>query len=169
VIDATDAKGGATSTAISGDGWTGVRVQGTRDAVVVWPNAPNGELAYRAPRAKAVTHVVLDAPARDGKATVAAKPDGDACAVTVAAGGTLSARPVIVTLDEACAVTSDPEEPSAVSSEGHPAPMRLKSRVRRGGGCCRAETTPGSPIAMTLVVLAVLWRRRQRPASRPPR
>lgn len=162
VIDATGAKGGATNARISGDGWTGMRIQGTRDAVVVWPKKPNSALAYRAPRGKAVTHVVLDAPATDGKATVTAVPEGDACAVTIAAGGTLSARPVIVTLDEACAVTADPEEPSGVSAEGKPAPVH-KPRIRRGG-CCRLQTTPGSPIAMSLVVLTVLWRRRRRAA-----
>jgi len=121
--------------------------------------ARDGALAYRAPKGKAVTHVVLDAPATDGKATVTAVPEGDACAVTIAAGGTLSARPVIVMLDEACAVTADPEEPSGVSAEGKPAPVH-KPRIRRGG-CCRLQTTPGSPVAMSLVVLTVLWRRRR--------
>jgi hypothetical protein len=165
VIDATGASGGATSTQVSGDGWAGVRVQGTRDAIVVWPDPPGRAFAYRAPRGKAITHVVLDAPEIDGKATVTGRPDGDACAVTVAAGGTLPARPVIVTLDDACAATADPEEPSGVSNEGKPAPMPAKPKPRpRHGGCCRAQTTPGSPLAMSLVVLAVLWRRRQRTA-----
>jgi len=139
-----------------------VRIQGTRDAVVVWPNQPNRGLTYRAPKGKAVTHVVLDAPATDGKASVTAAPDGDACAVTVAAGGTLSATPVIVTLDEACTVTADPEEPNGVSAEGKPTVLRSKRTTRRGG-CCRAQTTPDASLPMSALVLALLRRRR------PPR
>jgi hypothetical protein len=160
VIDATAANGAAANSRISGDGWTGVRIQGTRDAVVVWPNQPGAKLGYRAPKAKAVTHVVLDAPAAGGKASVTATPDGDGCAVTVAAGGTFSAKPVIVTLDDACAVTADLEEPNGVSAEGKPAPVQSKGRVRRGG-CCGAQSTPGSPLAMSIVVFALLWRRRR--------
>jgi uncharacterized protein (TIGR03382 family) len=161
VIDATAAGGSASSSPIAGAGWTGVRITGTRDAVVVWPTTPGGAMTYQAPRGKAVTHVVLDAPEAGGTASVTAKLDGAGCAVTVAPGGALSARPVIVTLDEACAVAPDLEEPSGVSAEGKPAPLRGKSRLRRGG-CCGAQSTPGSPLAMSLVVLALLWRRRRR-------
>jgi hypothetical protein len=161
VIDATDAKGGATNAPIAGDGWAGVRVQGTRDAVVVWPTTAGGDLVYRAPKGKAVTHVVLDAPERDGKASVIAKAAGDDCAVTIAAGGTQPARPVIVTLDAACAVAADPEEPGSVSAAGKPAPIpRNKPGVRRGG-CCGAQTTPGSPVVMSLAVIGLLLRRRR--------
>jgi MYXO-CTERM domain-containing protein len=165
VIDATGATGGATHSALSGDGWTGVRVQGTRDAAVVWPNEPGGALAVRAPKGqpgKRATLVVLDAPASDGKATVSAKPDGDACAVTIAAGGTIPAKPVIVTLDAACAVAADPEQPNGVSAESKPVAPRRTPSPRRGG-CCGAQNAPGSPLAMSLVVLVVLWRRRRRP------
>jgi MYXO-CTERM domain-containing protein len=166
VIDATGATGGVKHGALSGDGWTGVRIQGTRDAAVVWPNKPDGELAVRAPKGqpgKPLTLVVLDAPARDGKATVSAKPDGEACAVTIAAGGSVPAKPVIVTLDAACAVAADPEQPNGVSAEGKPvAPHRTPGP--RHGGCCGAQNAPGSPLAMSLVVLVVLWRRRRRPA-----
>jgi len=163
VIDATAATGSARHAPLSGDGWTGVRIEGTRDAVVVWPNKPNTGFAYRAPKAKPgapITHVVLDAPATGGKATVSAKPDGDACAVTVAAGGTLAATPVIVTLDDACSVTVDPEAPSGVSAEGKPAPLRSKPSPRRSG-CCGAQSTPGSPIAMSVAVLGLMRRRRR--------
>jgi uncharacterized protein (TIGR03382 family) len=160
VIDATGRDGNAASKPISGDGWAGLQLQGTRDAVVVWPTTPGARLAYRAPRARAVTHVVLDAPAADGNATLTAKPDGDACAVTVAAGGALAATPVIATLDDACAVTADPQEPSGMSAERKPAPVPARSRARRSG-CCGAQSTPGSPIAMTVVVLALLLRRRR--------
>ena len=114
VIDATGAKGGARHAPISGAGWAGVRTESPREAVVVWPTQPGKPLAYRAPRGKVVTHVVLDAPASGGKATLSAKPDGDACAVTVAPGGPLPATPVIVTLDATCTVAADPEEPSGV-------------------------------------------------------
>lgn len=161
VIEATGAGGTATSKPLSGDGWAGTHIQGTRDAVVIWPTAPGGKLAYRAPRAPSVTHVLLDAPALGGKASIAAKPDGDGCAVLVTGGGTFSATPAIVTLDDACAVTADPDEPSGVSAERKPAPVPARSRARRSG-CCGAQTTPGSPIAMTVVVLALLLRRRRR-------
>lgn len=161
VIDATAVGASAQSSPIAGAGWTGVRITGTRDAVVVWPTTPGAALTYQAPRGKAVTHVVLDAPAAGGSASVTAKLDGAGCAVSVAAGGVLSAQPVIVTLDEACAVAPDLEEPSGVSAEGKPAAVRGKSRLRRGG-CCGAQSTPGSPLAMSLVVLALLcWRRRR--------
>ncbi|HEU4734007.1 MAG TPA: hypothetical protein VFT22_39215, partial [Kofleriaceae bacterium] len=72
VLEATGTAGAATSARISGDGWTGVRVQGTREAVVVWPSAPGEGLRYRAPKGKAVTHVVLDAPQAGGKASLSA-------------------------------------------------------------------------------------------------
>jgi uncharacterized protein (TIGR03382 family) len=165
VIDATDAGGAVKHTPLSGDGWTGVRVQGTRDAAVVWPNKSEDRLAVRAPKGqpgKPASLVVLGAPATDGKATVSAKPDGDGCAVTIAAGGPIASRPLIVTLDDACAVTADPEEPRGVTAEGKPAaPVRTKPSPRHGG-CCGAQSAPGSPLAMSFVVLAVLWRRRKR-------
>jgi len=164
VIEATGTKTTATSTKISGDGWTGVRVQGTRDAVVVWPNKPNSKFAYRGPRGKLVTHVVLDAPETGGKTSVSAIPDGDECVVTVAPGDALPATPVIVTLDNGCTVTADPEEPNGVSAEGKPAPVPSKPSARRSG-CCGAQSTPGSPIAMSVVVLALLWRRRSRASA----
>ena len=166
VIDATGATGSARHAAISGDGWTGVQLSGPRDAVVVWPVKPNQAFSYRAAKAKPgapVTHVVLDAPDTAGKASLLAKPEGDGCAVTVAAGGALSARPLIVTLDDACTVTADPEAPSGVSAEGKPAPLRARPSGRRGGGgCCAAQSTPGSPLAMSLAVLGLLRFRRRR-------
>jgi hypothetical protein len=164
VIEATAAQSAARHTAISGDGWTGVRIQGTRDAVVVWPSQPGSGLVYRAPRAAAVTHVVLDAPAVAGKASVSARPDGDACVVTVAAGGTISAAPVLVTLDDGCAVAADPEEVRGASTGPKPAPVRSQPNVRRSG-CCSAQTTPGAPLALALMVSAVLWRRKRRAAA----
>ena len=163
VIDATAAGTAARHAPISGDGWTGVRLASPRDAVVVWPTKPTTTFTYRAPKAAPgapITHVVIDAPAAGGKASVTARPDGDACVVTVAPGGALSSSPVIVTLDEACAVTADPEAPSGVSAEGKPAPIRVKPSARRGAGCCAAEGTPGSPLAMSAAVAMLLLRRR---------
>jgi len=167
VIDATAAAGGAKNARISGEGWTGVRIEGTRDAVVVWPNTPGGALTYRAPRGKAVTHVVLDAPVSVGRASVSAKPDGDACAVTVVPGGPLSGWPVIVTLDDACAVAADPVQPSGISAEAKPAPVPAhgKAGVRRGG-CCSAQADPGSAIVLGTGLLALITRRRRAPSSR---
>jgi hypothetical protein len=165
VIDATATGTSARHARLSGDGWAGLHLEGPRDAVIVWPLKPGAPLTYRAPRARPgapITHVVLDGPATDGKATVTAKPAGDACAVTVAAGGAsaIRATPVIVTLDDACTVTADPEAPSGVSAEGKPAPIRGKSNSRRGG-CCGAQAAPGSPIAMSAVMVGLLRRRRR--------
>ena len=148
----------AQTTKLGGKDWTGVRVAGVRDAVVVWPNAPRAAVTYRAPRGAAVTHVVLDAPER---AAIAASVDGDGCTVSVKAGGD-TAPPVIVTLDETCKVTVDPAADGASSAAGaKPRPIRKQAAVRRSG-CCAAQTTPGSPIAMTIVVALVVLRRRRR-------
>jgi uncharacterized protein (TIGR03382 family) len=156
VITATDTKAAASATALSGEGYAGVRITGPREAVVVWPTK-KGELAYRAAPG---THVVLDAPATDGAATITAKREGDACAVTIAPGGSTPARPAIFALDPQCAVTVDPASASATSAAGtKPTPMRNKSAR---SGCCGAQTTPGSPLAMTLVVLAIVLRGRRR-------
>jgi hypothetical protein len=163
VIEATDAKGGARHSDISGPDWTGVRIGGTRDAVVVWPNKPGRELAYRAPRGKAVTHVVLDAPAASGKATVSARPDGDSCAVTVAPGGTVPAQPIVVTLNDACAVTADLEEPNGVAPS-RPAPHHARSSLRLGGYIMahRKRAAAGAAAAaMGAFALMMFWRRKK--------
>ena len=155
--------GGATpaaSTPLTGAGYAGLRFTGPRDAVVVWPTQP-GPLTYRAPRARAVTHVVLDAPEVAGTATLTARADGDSCAVSITPGGVVSARPVVVTLDDACAVAADLEEPSGVSAERKPPAQLRKSQPRRAG-CCGAQTTPSAPVGLSLVVLALVLRRRRR-------
>jgi hypothetical protein len=163
VIAATGAKGGASHAPISGDGWTGVRIQGTRDAVVVWPNRPGEGFAYRAPKGKAVTHVVLDGPASGGRAAVSARPEGDACAVTVAAGGTVPAQPLIVRLDETCGATVDAEESNGVSAEGKRKPAHVKQGVGAGGGCCGGHgLRSGAPVALGFVVAVMLVRRLRR-------
>jgi len=161
VIEATDARAGARHGDISGPGWTGVRIGGTRDAVVVWPKPAGRGFTYRAARGKAVTHVVLDAPARDGKATVSARPDGGDCSVTVAAGGDVPALPIIVTLNDACAVAVDREEPNGVSLT-KPAPRvhHGSLRVRDLFGKKRLMAAAG---AVGLVVLVAAWRRKKTP------
>jgi hypothetical protein len=164
VIEATDAKGSARHTDISGRDWTGVRIGGTRDAVVVWPNKPGREFAYRAPRGKAVTHVVLDAPATDGKATVSARPDGDGCAVTVAPGGTVRALPIVVTLNDACAVTADPEDPNGVTLSRLAPPHHTRSSLRLGGYIMahRKRAAAGAAAAaMGAVAMMMFWRRKK--------
>ena len=164
VVDATDPKTPGASSPITGDGWTGVHVTSPREAVVVWPAKPSrGDFTYRAPKRKAVTHVVLDGPGRDGTANVAAHAEGDMCVVTVAAGGTFSSQPTIVVIDDACAVVADPEAPSATSAVGtRPSPVRGNSGGTRRSGCCGAQSAPDSPIAMVGVVCVVLLRRRRR-------
>ena len=127
-------------------GDTAVRIAGPRDAIVAWGNG-----GYHAPKGKAVTHVALDGGA------IAAKADGDGCAVTVQGSGE---RPAIAVVDEACAVTPDPAAPSAATAiQGKPAAM--PNAGKRRGGCCAAEASPGASAGMTLVVLPVLLRRRR--------
>ena len=122
-----------------------------------------GPLAYRGAPG---THVILDAPTLGGLATITAQPDGAACKVTVTAGGSVLAMPLVATLSPACAITIDPATAAAGSAIGTRPP-----RTPRGGapeprssraGCCGAQTTPGSPIAMALVVLAIVLRRSRR-------
>lgn len=168
VLDATATGGSGEHAAISGDGWAGVRVRRPREAVVVWPTKRGGELHYKAARAKQVSHVVLEAPEQDGKATVTAKLEGEACAVTVTAGGAVAALPLVITLDDACAVSADAELASGVSDAGKPAALPRPARRRGGGGCCGAQRSPGSPIAMSFVVLVLLRRRRRGQALLPP-
>jgi len=109
--------------------------------------------------------VILDAPELGGFATISARRDGDACSVKVTPGGATRVQPLIAILDESCAITADPATTNADSAIG-----TKPSRAPRGGapeprssraGCCGAQTTPGSPIAMSLVVLAIVLRRRK--------
>lgn len=160
VLEATAKAGNAAHKAIDGDGWQGVHIQGTHPAVVVWPKEASKALTYRAPRAAGMTHVVLDAPALAGKATVVAKADGDACAVTVTPGGVTAAAPVLVTLDDKCAIAADPEELQG-SGERRPVPVRSRTNVRRGG-CCDVGGAPSGSLALAALVLGVVLRRRRR-------
>ncbi|HET9621081.1 MAG TPA: hypothetical protein VFP84_06935, partial [Kofleriaceae bacterium] len=137
---------------------------GGRDAVIVWPTKPGAGLTYKAPKGAGVSHIVLDAPASDGKASVTAKPDGDACAVTVAAGGRLAAAPLIVTLDAACAIAADPEETRGAGGERKPIPARRKADVRRGG-CCETGGAAGGPMVLGVIAMLIVMRRRRAPAT----
>lgn len=162
VITALDARGtSAPSTPLSGPTWRGVQITSPRPAAVVWPTRPAPTLAYRAPPG---THVILDGPAAAGAATITARRDGDACAVEVRAGGTVPARPAIVVLDEKCAISADPVSETAASAAGTSARAVPTSGQRRTG-CCGAQATPGSPIAMALLVGALVLRRRRRRSS----
>ena len=141
---------------LAGEGFSGVTITGPRDATVVWPTKPGAAFSYTAPKG---THVILDGPA---STAITAKPAGDKCAVDVAAAGSLTARPAVVTLDASCAVTPDPAAASAATAAGtRPAPPSAGARSPRSG-CCGAQSTPGSPIAMTLIVLAIVLRQRYR-------
>ena len=160
VISAT---GGAPAraTSIGGEGWSGVRIGGVRDAVVVWPRKPGAPLAYRAPRGKLV-HVILDAAETGGKSTVTAAAEGDECAVRVAAGGELPSRPAIVMLDEACAIAGDPPAASAAPAGTKPPPVAHTADRARRSGCCGAQPGPETPLAAAAVA-GLLLRRRRRP------
>jgi hypothetical protein len=167
-VHAVSVTGGAkpATTKLGEKTWAGVRVAGVRDAVVVWPIEPRSAFTYRAPKGAAVTHVVLDAPETSGKTSLVATADADACVVNVKAGGDLEARPAIVVLDANCQVAADPQAASAASGLGtKPAPVRAKEATRRSG-CCAAQTTPGAPIVMTLVVLAAILRPRSKTTTR---
>ncbi|HWO24770.1 MAG TPA: hypothetical protein VNO30_38780 [Kofleriaceae bacterium] len=164
-VHAISATGGAApSTAlIGGESWSGVRLGGVRDAVVVWPKKPHDALEYRAPRGRLI-HVLLDAPETDdGKATIAARADGADCVVKVTAGGEVFARPAVVQLDEACAVTVDPEVERALPSGTRPGPRPQPTSPTSKRGCCGAQTSPEAPLATAVLVGVLLLRRRRRP------
>lgn len=156
----------AAPTKLDGEGWSAVRITAPREAVVAWPTKPGAPLAYRVAKGAAVTHVILDAPEIDGKSTIAAKLEGNDCAVTVSAGGAQSARPAIVTLDGNCAVTTDPagEATAAGFKPKQPPPRAGAGGKPRRSGCCGANAAPGSPIATSLVVGLLLLRPRRRRA-----
>jgi hypothetical protein len=150
---------------IGGEGWSGVALGGVRDAVVVWPTKPGGPLEYRAPRGR-LLHVVLDAPNEKGQSTLTARADGGDCVVRVTAGGDVPARPAVVQLDEACAVTVDPAAAQAATGAIKPPPrQRLPGQTKRG--CCGAQTSPETPLAATALVGALLLGRRRRWPRRP--
>jgi len=154
------ATGGAAvaSTPLSGDGYAGVHLTGTRDASIIWRTSGSGALTYTAPPG---LHVVLDAGDRDGHATATAKSGTNGCAVTIAPGGSLSSRPVIVNVDASCTVTDDPEGPAMSAAHTRPAGSHASASRSPRSGCCGAQAAPASPLAMSVVVLGMLLRRRR--------
>jgi hypothetical protein len=151
----------ATAAPIGGDGWAGVAIGGVRDATIAWGI---GGKAPSALAAKPGLVVLLDAPSGADKVRVTAKPGtGGACDVEVAPGGDVPARPAIVTMDAKCQVAADPET-SAQSARA----LRTDRAAAPGGtrtmrsGCCGAQTTPASPLAVGAVVLPLILRRRRR-------
>jgi hypothetical protein len=146
VISTTATNTQVKTTKLDGESCSGVRISGSRDAVVVWPEAPRG-FSYRVPRGRAVTHVILES------ASVVTRPDGNDCVVTASAGGT--APPSIVTLDESCQASSDPERGVLVG----PAP---KAPMRARSGCCSSGTTSVFSIISGLAVLGFLVLKRHR-------
>jgi uncharacterized protein (TIGR03382 family) len=150
VIAATDPSVTVTAKPIDG----GVQLSGMRDATVIW-----GKHSYLTPPG---LQIVLDAPQQDGKATVTAKHADGLCSVDIAAGGPMNARPLVFTLDKDCNATEDPEGTAASaihrSEGGHPSTHSPRS------GCCGAQAAPDSPLAMAVVVLGLVLRRRRRRA-----
>ncbi len=151
---------------IGGDGWSGVRLGGVREAVVVWPDKPGAALEYRAPRAKRL-HVILDAAHTDGKCGITARPDGADCAVRVEAAGELPGRPAIIQLDDACAVSLDPAAARAIPGGTKPPPAAPPPAARhtRRSGCCGSQPSPEAPLAAAAIAGALLRRRRRRRRS----
>ena len=150
----------ATTKSLGEKTWAGVQLGGVRDAIVVWPTASSSAFEYRGPRG---THVILDAPE---SAAVTASTDGDGCKIKVASGGEHKQRPLILALDGSCTVAVDPEAENASSAVGTKPPPIRKQATSRRSGCCGAQTTPGSPIAMTIVVAWIVLRRGSRRARR---
>ena len=165
VIGATGDGGPLRAAPIGGEGWSGVRLGGVRDAVVVWPRKPGAPLEYRAPRGK-LLHVILDAPVTAGKSTVAARADGADCVVRVSAGGDLPGHPAIVQLDDACAVALDPEAERAAAGGTQPPPRPVPGSPSKRSGCCGAQASPETPLASAMLVGALLRRRRRVGARR---
>jgi len=131
----------------------GVSVTGGRAVTIAWPDKPGHDFTYTAPKG---LQVILDEKA----VTVTAAPNGTGCRITVAKGGSLVERPAVVVLDDACAVVAETATAAVPPSPGT-APTRIAHPAR--SGCCGAEAAPGSSVAMTGAVIAIVRRRRRRP------
>lgn len=147
----------ASATAVSGDGWAGVRTSGVRDATVVWRTRGRGAFAYSAPPG---THVILDAPG--STVDVTATRDGDGCSVQVASGRALPARPLVISVDATCAVALDAETAPASASRAK-APHAAVRPPR--AGCCSADPAPASAVTLAAVVFVLLFGRRRATSS----
>ena len=146
------------------------------------------DLAYPGPRG--ARHVVLDGPTGD-TVLVSASPAADGCQVTLrtSGGGTpIAGRPRVFTVGADCAVAADAARvasaplppdggvevaPPTVDAlppvgevtpplDGPAGPPSTNPRTARSG-CCGAEASPGSSLAMAgLVGVALVLRRRRR-------
>jgi MYXO-CTERM domain-containing protein len=73
----------------------------------------------------------------------------------------MKGSPLVFSLDASCNVVEDPEGPAASAAHTRPAGAQHGSRSPRSG-CCGANAAPESPLAMAVVVVGVLVRRRRR-------
>ena len=160
-IHVIGATGGATITSkqLTGPDYEGVALSGMRDAAIVWRTKGSGSFSYTAPPGM---QVVLDAPEKDGKATITAKPAGNDCAVEVVAGGETKSLPVIATLDSACKVTADPEVEAGSTAPILTKPTSASSARAPRAGCCGAQSGPVSPALTTGLVFLLMSGRRKR-------
>jgi MYXO-CTERM domain-containing protein len=71
----------------------------------------------------------------------------------------MPARPLVFVVDATCGIAADPD---ALPGNAPASPKAASSPRSPRAGCCGAQTTPASPVAMTLVVLGLLLRRRRR-------
>lgn len=149
-----------TQAPINGDGYAGVQLTGARTASVIWPlRFARGAFIYRAP---AGTHVLLDVVDAD-HASITAKRDGNACAVSVMPGGPIPARPAVIILDARCALTVDrATATAATAAQTHARTPRRSSPRAARGGCCDASVSPSSSLSLALVTLAMMRRKRRR-------
>ena len=131
----------------------GVTVIGGRAVTVAWPDRPDHDFAYTAPKG---VHVILDEKA----VTVTAVPSGAGCMVKVTKGGQVAERPTVIVLDDGCGVVAETAMPRATPAPGT-APTRMVRPAR--SGCCGAEAAPGSTFAMASIVTVIVRRRRRRP------
>jgi len=114
------------------------------------------------PRAAPMTHVVIDAPAIDDRANVTAKPSGDGCAVAITgdnAATAMAARPLVFTVDNACAVAIDRASAIAPSAAHTKAPHAAARSPR--AGCCDAGGSMPLSAGLAVGVLALARRRRR--------
>ena len=167
MTDAAAGDAAATVTALGGSGasWQGARIAGPRDAVVVWPAEPGAKtLAYTAPRAPRMTHVVIDPPSLDDRVVVASQPSGDGCAIEITGDNAATAwpaRPLVFVVDANCAASLDRAAAAAPSAAHTKAPHAAAHSAR--GGCCDAGgAAPSGCGALALAVLGLVRRRRSR-------
>jgi hypothetical protein len=150
VIKATGSAHRTNTLAIGGEGWDGVYVSGAPASVVVVPRNTHRPLTYEVPGNKETRHVILGL--TEG---ITATRAADSCRVTV--GPAAHAGVAIVVLDSSCNVRVDTRAAGRTPS----APPR-STRVKRAGGCCDRQGAGATPIASSLVIGALMLRRRRR-------